>query len=446
MNIFAKAKLVTPAPLKKQEVDEKSLSHVKEVKPEIQTFAKIKVVGVGGSGNAALNRMVEANIRGVEFLSVNTDAQAIHFSKTPVKLHIGKTATRGLGAGMNPDLGRKAAEENQEDLLERLKGADMIFITCGLGGGTGTGASPIIADVAREVGALTVAVVTKPFSFEGAQRKAIAEAGHAELASKVDAIITIPNDRLLQIIDKKTSLLEAFSIVDEVLKQGVQGISEIITVPGLINVDFADVKAIMQNAGSALMGIGKASGDNRAVEAAKNAIDSPLLEIAIDGARGILFTIAGGSNLSMYEINEAAQIITKASDPDAKIIFGAVVDDALGDEVKITVVATGFGSAERKYKRHEEKRATPSNVNFFSGATFKSGKTYSAAHMNGEEDDDVSRRAASLSEKDIDSDEQTIPPPSAYKNIPRKPIVPPPQALDTDDQYDIPAFIRKKME
>ena len=300
MNIFAKAKLVTPAPLKKQEVDEKSLSHVKEVKPEIQTFAKIKVVGVGGSGNAALNRMVEANIRGVEFLSVNTDAQAIHFSKTPVKLHIGKTATRGLGAGMNPDLGRKAAEENQEDLLERLKGADMIFITCGLGGGTGTGASPIIADVAREVGALTVAVVTKPFSFEGAQRKAIAEAGHAELASKVDAIITIPNDRLLQIIDKKTSLLEAFSIVDEVLKQGVQGISEIITVPGLINVDFADVKAIMQNAGSALMGIGKASGDNRAVEAAKNAIDSPLLEIAIDGARGILFTIAGGSNLSMY--------------------------------------------------------------------------------------------------------------------------------------------------
>jgi cell division protein FtsZ len=313
-----------------------------EVKPDIETFAKIKVVGVGGSGGAAINRMVSAKIRGVEFMAVNTDAQALHHSRAPVKLHIGPATTRGLGAGMDPDLGRKAAEENRDEVKEALKGADMVFLTCGLGGGTGTGASPLIAELAREAGALTIAVVTKPFSFEGAQRREVAERGFDELVDKVDTIITIHNDRLLQLIDKKTSLLEAFSIVDEVLRQGVQGISELVTVPGLINVDFADVKAIMAGTGSALMGIGTGSGENRAVDAAKAAVESPLLEVGIDGAKGILFTIAGGPDLTMYEVNEAARIITASADPNAKIIFGAVIDEALKDQVKVTVIATGF--------------------------------------------------------------------------------------------------------
>lgn len=314
-----------------------------EVKPEIETFAKIKVVGVGGSGGAAINRMMSAKIRGIEFIAINTDAQALHHSPAQHKIHIGKTTTRGLGAGMNPDLGRQAAEENQDEIHEALKGSDMIFVTCGLGGGTGTGAAPVIADVAKDIGALTVAVVTKPFSFEGAQRRAIADSGHNELAEKVDTIITIPNDRLLQIIDKKTSLLDAFEIVDDVLRQGVQGIAELITVPGLINVDFADVKAIMENAGSALMGIGRASGESRAVDAAKSAIDSPLLELSIEGAKGILFTVTGGPGMGMYEVNEAARVITGSADPSAKIIFGAVLDESMDDEIKITVIATGFG-------------------------------------------------------------------------------------------------------
>ena len=455
MGIFAKAKQVTPAPIKKPEFiqEKKKENHIQQVKPEVQTFAKIKVVGIGGSGNSALNRMLEAKIRGVEFLTINTDAQALHHSKASTKVHIGKTTTRGLGAGMNPDLGRKAAEENQEEILERLKGADMIFITCGLGGGTGTGAAPIIADLARQVGALTVAVVTKPFGFEGAQRKAISEKGHSELASKVDAIITIPNDRLLQVIDKKTSLIDAFRVVDEVLKQGVQGISEIITVPGLINVDFADVKAIMQEAGSALMGIGKAGGDNRAVEAAKNAIDSPLLEIAIDGAKGILFTICGGESLSMYEINEAAQIITKAADPDAKIIFGAILDESLGDEVKITVVATGFVNDNiGKFKPRREEERTENSVNFFSGNTYKSGQTYGVRQSQKE----AEKESEPILE-DKHKTSQTEPEPSS--------VYEPPQKQDSfnsvskssapqsrggleeseEDELEIPAFIRKKM-
>ena len=314
------------------------------------------VVGIGGSGGSAVNRMVEENIRGVEFLVVNTDAQALLQNKAPIKVHIGRNVTRGLGAGMNPDLGNKSAEENRKELSELLAGSDMVFITCGLGGGTGTGASPVIAEIARgEVGALTIAVVTKPFTFEGAQRKGIAERGYRELAERVDAIITIPNDRLLQIIDKKTSLLEAFSIVDEVLKHGVQGISELITVPGLINVDFADVKAIMQGAGSALMGIGIGSGENRAQEAAKAAIDSPLLEVSIDGAKGILFTVTGGKDLTMHEINEAAQIITKSSDPNAKVIFGAIIDEKLEDQIKVTVVATGFAGEDMVFKSLQER-------------------------------------------------------------------------------------------
>lgn len=313
-----------------------------EIKPIAETFAQIKVVGVGGGGGAAINRMVDSGIKGVEFIAINTDVQALHYNKASKKLHIGKAVTRGLGAGMNPELGRQAAEESQNEIRDILKDSDMVFVTCGLGGGTGTGASPIIAEIARDLGALTVAVVTKPFNFEGGQRKNIAERGLAELSDKVDTIITISNDKLLQVIDKKTSLLEAFNVADDVLKQGVQGIAEIITVPGIINADFADVKAVMSNAGSALMGIGQATGENKAIEAAKAAINSPLLDMSIEGARGIVFTITGGVNLCMTEVNEAAKVITASADEDAKVIFGAVINDKLKDEIRITVVATGF--------------------------------------------------------------------------------------------------------
>lgn len=313
-----------------------------EVKPEIETFANIKVVGVGGSGGSALNRMIASKIRGVEFIAMNTDVQALHQSLAPSKIHIGKGATRGLGAGMDPDTGKRAAEESADEIREALKGADMVFVTCGMGGGTGTGAGPIVAEIAREMGALTVAVVTRPFAFEGLERKNIADGGYDRMVEAVDTIITIPNDRILQITDRKTSLLDAFEIADDVLRQGVQGISELITVPGLINVDFADVRAIMANRGSALMGIGRGSGENRAADAAKAAIASPLLEVSIDGAKGILFTIAGGSNLGMYEVSEAAKVITHSADPHAKVIFGAIIDETMKDEVKVTVVATGF--------------------------------------------------------------------------------------------------------
>jgi len=322
-----------------------------EVKPDIETFAKIKVVGIGGSGGAAIDRMIVNRIQGVEFIAINTDVQALHHSKAPSKLHIGKTTTRGLGAGMDVEMGRKSAEENQDEVHDILKGSDMVFITCGLGGGTGTGASPLIADIAKDLGALVVAVVTKPFAFEGAQRKSLAESGLSELTDKVDTIIVIPNDRILQIIDKKTTLLDAFSTVDEILRQGVQGISDLITVPGLINVDFADVKSIMENAGTALMGIGRGSGENRAVDAAKAAIDSPLLELSIEGAKGILFTVTGGPDLGMYEVNEAARIITASADPNAKVIFGAIINENLKDEVKITTVATGFGGKAKPIKK-----------------------------------------------------------------------------------------------
>lgn len=318
-----------------------------EVKPDIETFAKIKVVGVGGSGGSAVNRMIASKIKGVEFVAINTDVQALHYNHAPVKLHIGKTVTRGLGAGMDPEMGRKAAEESQNEIRELLKGADMVFITCGLGGGTGSGAGPFVAEIARDMGALTVAVVTKPFAFEGAQRKEIADQAYNDLAERVDTIITIPNDRVLQIIDKKTSLLDAFQIVDDVLRQGVQGISELITVPGIINVDFADVKAIMSSQGTALMGIGHGSGETRAVDAAKSAVDSPLLEVSIDGARGILFLITGGPSMGMHEVSEAAKIITGSADPGAKVIFGAVIDESLKEDMRITVIATGFEDKPR---------------------------------------------------------------------------------------------------
>jgi len=319
-----------------------------QIKPDIETFVRIKVIGVGGSGSNAIERMVASKIKGVDFLAINTDAQDLHHTDAPQKIHIGKNITKGLGSGMNPEMGRLSAEESREELKTALKGADMVFITCGLGGGTGTGAAPIIAEIAKENGALTVAIVTKPFAFEGAQRARIAESGLAELKEKVDTIVVIPNDRVLNIIDRKVSLLSAFSIVDDVLRQAVQGISDLIIMPGIINVDFADVRAIMSGAGQALMGIGKAFGAERAIEAAKKATNSPLLEVSITGAKSVLFNVSGGSDLSMFEVNEAAKIITESIDQDAKVIFGAVEDSRLRKgEIKITVIATGFGGSNR---------------------------------------------------------------------------------------------------
>lgn len=318
---------------------------------ELETFAVIRVVGVGGSGCNAVNRMISGKLRGVEFIAVNTDAQALLYNEAPIKIQIGKETTKGLGAGSDVELGRKAVEENKDEIYEALKGSDMVFVTCGMGGGTGTAAAPVVAQIAKELGALTVAVVTKPFTFEGNRRKKVADLGIEELHDKVDTLITIPNDRILQVIDKKTSLLDAFGIVDDVLRQGVQGISDLITMHGIINVDFADVRTIMADAGSALMGIGRATGDNRAIEAARQAIDSPLLEISIDGAKGILFNITGGLDMGMYEIDEAAKAITEAADPDANIIFGAIVDEAMSGEIKITVIATGFDLERKKPKQ-----------------------------------------------------------------------------------------------
>src|SRR5690554_4377489 len=286
--------------------------------------------------------MIEHGLKGVDFISVNTDKQALYVSQATQKIQIGEKLTKGLGAGANPEIGQKAAEESKDDIAQILKGADMVFITAGMGGGTGTGAAPIVAEIARELGILTVGVVTKPFIFEGKQRMINAEMGISELKSRVDTLVTIPNDRLLQVVEKRTSMLEAFRIADDVLRQGVQGISDLIAVPGLINLDFADVKTIMQDTGSALMGIGRANGENRAAEAARLAISSPLLETSIDGAKGVLLNITGGDSLGLFEINEAAEIIAEAADPDANIIFGAVIDESLEEEVKVTVIATGF--------------------------------------------------------------------------------------------------------
>ena len=315
------------------------------VEPAIETFAKIKVVGVGGAGGAAVNRMVEAGIEGVEYISINTDAQALHNSKADIKLHIGKETTRGLGAGADPVVGEHAAEESREDIKKAVAGADMVFVTLGAGGGTGSGAGHIVAESARDGGALVVGFATKPFAFEGEKRRRNAEAAIENLRRSVDTLIIIPNDRLLQTIERQTPLLEAFKVADDVLRQGVQGISDLITVHGLINLDFADVKTVMSHAGSALMGIGRASGENRAVMAAQQAIESPLLEISIDGARGILFNVIGGNDLSMHEINAAAETITNAADPDANIIFGATINPDLEGEVIVTVVATGFDAS-----------------------------------------------------------------------------------------------------
>ncbi|KAB3538579.1 cell division protein FtsZ [Alkaliphilus pronyensis] len=309
---------------------------------DMEQFAQIKVVGVGGGGNNAVNRMIESGLKGVEFIAVNTDKQALFTSKAEHKIQIGEKLTKGLGAGANPEVGRKAAEESREDVYKLLQGADMVFVTAGMGGGTGTGAAPIVAEIAKEMGILTVGVVTKPFTFEGKRRLTHAEQGIEELKSRVDTLVTIPNDRLLQVIEKKTTMLEAFQIADDVLKQGVQGISDLIAVPGLVNLDFADVKTIMLEQGLAHMGIGRASGENRAVEAAKQAIQSPLLETSIEGAKGVLLNITGGSGLGLFEVNEAAELVTQAADQDANIIFGAVINEELKDEIRITVIATGF--------------------------------------------------------------------------------------------------------
>jgi cell division protein FtsZ len=336
-----------------------------QVKPEVESFARIKVIGAGGSGNNAVNHMINSKVKGIDFIAVNTDAQDLHHSSAKKKIHIGKNLTKGLGTGMNPELGRKAVEETKEEIQEAVKGSDMVFIAGGLGGGTGSGASPIIAQIAKEAGALTVAVVTKPFFFEGKQRTAIADLALADLRKEVDAIIVIPNDRLLNNISKETTAKNAFAMCDDILKQAVEGISDLITTPGIINIDFADIRSILKDAGSALMGIGTANGDKRAEEAAKIAINSPLLDLSVNGAKGVLFSVAGGDDLTMFEIQDAAKVITESMDPEAKVIFGTIKDDNLkkGD-VKVTIIASGFpegtakkslfGSGESSKEKEEE--------------------------------------------------------------------------------------------
>lgn len=407
--------------------------------PRRSSLASIKVAGVGGSGGAAVNRMAASKLAGVDLIAFNTDSQALEGNQAYGRVHIGQQTTRGLGAGMDPEVGYRAAEESSEDIAVALRGSDMVFVTCGLGGGTGTGAAPVVAEIARSQGALTVAVVTKPFAFEGAQRRRLAEDGHSQLAERVDAIITIPNDRILQLIDRQTPLLEAFGIVDEVLKQAVQGISDIITVPGLVNVDFADVQAIMKDAGSALMGIGRAAGENRAVEAARAAIDSPLLELSIEGAKGVLFTVTGGTNLGMYEVNEAAEVITQAVDPDAKIIFGAVVDPSLGDEVRVTVIATGFaaqGSAGGQAQKPTSAPAMPERPRPSYAPT-------PMAKRHGERP--VPVREARRPEVRPSFADTTAPDqvPAPEQRFAQRPVAD--AATLSEEELEIPAFLRKKM-
>ena len=398
-----------------------------QVKPQFETFARIKVVGVGGSGCNALTRMIESRIHGVEFIAINTDAQALHSSPAAIKVHIGKSLTRGLGAGMNPDIGRQAAVDTKEDIQAALRGADMVFIACGLGGGTGTGGSPVIADIARELGALTVAVVTKPFMFEGNARMRIAEEGLASLRDKVDSIIVIPNDRILSIIDRKTPAKEAFQIVDDVLRQGVQGVSDLITRNDLINADFNDVKKVMANSGSALMGIGVASGEDRAIEAAKLAINSPLLDVSLEGAKGVLLNMRGGEDLAMAEVAEAASIVTQHVDRDANIIFGLGYDvegELKKGEVKVTVIATGFSGGfqpSRPAIVNQAPRSNPSDISFFGGESRQSQP-----------------------QRPPEQQTYTPPQPQQPAATSRDTITDPSVAEDFD--LDIPAFIRRKMK
>jgi cell division protein FtsZ len=431
-------------------------------KESLDTLANIKVCGVGGSGGNAVARMIAARVRGVEFIAINTDAQALINNPAPTKVQIGKETTRGLGAGADTEIGRKSAEENKDEIYEVLKGADMVFVTYGAGGGTGTGAAPLVAQIAKELGALTVGVVTKPFSFEGLRRKKLAEIGIEELRDKVDTLITIPNDRLLQVIDKKTSLPDAFGIVDDILRQGVQGISDLIIVPGIINVDFADVRTIMHDAGSALMGIGRASGENRAIEAARQAIDSPLLELSIDGAMGILYNITGGPDMTMYEVEEASKAITEAAHPEANIIFGAIVDDAMSGEIKITVIATGF---ENEMTKQPPKRRTideglgmgirpaaPAGAGNYSGVPFfgssqnPTNNPSSPLDFEPMIDFDLNKREKDERPSRDNRSPFLRPEP---KNEPERPEPTTPSSpskeKDSDDEFDVPAFIRRKL-
>lgn len=424
-----------------------------EIKPNIETSAKIKVVGVGGGGGNAVNRMIESGIRGVEFIAINTDIQALQGSRASYKLNIGKAITRGLGAGMDPDIGRKAAEESQNEIKELLKGADMIFIACGLGGGTGTGASPVIAEIARELGALTIAVVTKPFFFEGGIRQKIADEGYINLAEKVDTIITVSNEKLLETIDKRTTFIDSFKMADNILRQGVQGISEIITVPGIINADFADVKTIMSGTGTALMGVGQATGENKAVEAVKSAINSVLLETSINGAKGVVYTITGGNDLSMSDVSDASKLINSLADKDAKIIFGAVIDENLGDEIKITIVATGFDDKAQKpaIKKEVEKKIdsdyfgfakkdynmmdTPTEKNQFEKKDEKDNKKsiFSFNSKNVFNKEKIN--------KSIDSSDEDLDTPAFLRNKFKTN-----KDEEEKDDLDVPAFLRNKIK
>jgi len=389
----------------------------KKVQPDVETFARIKVVGTGGSGGNAINHMVTSRIQGVEFIAVNTDAQDLHHSKAKKKIHIGKNLTKGLGTGMNPELGKRAAEETKEEIQGALKGADMVFIASGMGGGTGTGASGVVAKTARELGALTVGVVTKPFYFEGTQRMRVALQGLQELQKEVDALIVIPNDRLLQTVKKETSVDEAFSLCDEVLREAVEGISDLITTPGKINVDFADIRSVMENAGSALMGVGKASGESRSVDAARMAISSPLLDVSINGAKGVLFAIAGGDDLTMHEIQEAARIITESIDPNAKVIFGTIKDEKLKKgEVKVTVIASGFPEGQIPKESEMNTPLFPFGIN--------------SSNDNSKEDEER--------EKIYEAVEEVV-----KGNVERKDKKEEPKDDEDDDWGAVPSFLRR---
>lgn len=418
---------------------------MEQIKSDVETFARIRVIGVGGSGGNAINHMVASKIKGVEFIAINSDAQDLHHSLAKKKIHIGKNLTRGLGAGGNPDMGRRAAEETREEIANSLKGSDMIFITNGMGGGTGTGAAPVVAKIARETGALTVGVVTKPFLFEGQERMRQALQGIDELAREVDALIIIPNDRLLAIVDKDTTVKNAFSICDDVLKNAVEGISELITTPGIINVDFADIRSVMENTGSALMGIGTSSGEKRAEEAARLAINSPLLEVSINGAKGVLFAIAGGDDLGMLEIQDAARIITESIDPHAKVIFGTIKDEKLKkNEVKVTVIATGF--PEGKIDRNailEERRSSISPVS----------RPVEKVEREPAEDSSVRGRifnsiSTPKREERVVEEKNTIPPETNKREQPTPPPAREPKPIDPVDEDDddwgaVPAFLRR---
>lgn len=401
-----------------------------KVKTDVESFARIRVVGVGGSGGNAVNHMVTSKVAGVDFIAVNTDAQDLHKSKAKKKIHIGKNLTRGLGTGMNPELGKQAATETKEEIQESLKGSDMVFITCGMGGGTGTGAAPVVAQIAREMGALSVGVVTRPFSFEGAQRSRLAEQGIAEMKKAVDALIIIPNDKLLAIVNRETGIKNAFAMCDDILKQAVEGISELITTPGIINVDFADVRTVMENAGSALMGIGVATGEKRAEEAARAAISSPLLDVSISGAKGVLFSIAGGLDLGMLEVQDAAEVIREGIDPDAKVIFGAVTDESLKKgQVRVTVIATGFPDS-----------ATGRG----SGAFFASASRFTAPKEEKKEEATDAKKETK-EEKRQEEPKKPVPEPKKEESKPApKPAADIDDEDDDDDWASFPSFLRRK--